>query len=171
LKGFFMIRLSLIITLVIISSVFGATNSSTYRFSAKEMASDRKAGVTIFKGDAKIIKIDETSKKSGDESDHVYADQISVYRDAETNEIIKIEAIGNVNMREGDLLSTCAHAIMYESEDRIEMDGSPAIVDDGKNKIEAPSITFYRKENRLEAKGNVSGYITIEEKEEKAQKD
>lgn len=152
--------------LLTITSISATVTTSIYSISAKEMIMDRKSGITVFKGEAKIIEVEETTKKPKQNGNYIYADQVSVYRDPETNEVIKMEAIGNVVMRQGDLNATCAHAVLYEAEDRIDMDGSPAKVDDGKNNIEAPSIIYYRKENRLEAKGSVSGFITIEEKEE-----
>ncbi len=147
-------------------SVWSANNKTEYRFSGKEMIYDKKTGITILKGNAKVIK---NSTDPNSTSDHIYADQINVYKDVKTDELIKMEATGNVDMKEGDLIATCAHAILYEAEDRIEMEGSPAKVDDGKNKIEAPSIIYYRTDQRLEAKGEVSGIITVEEKKEKAE--
>ncbi|MGQ9607848.1 MAG: LptA/OstA family protein [bacterium] len=159
----------LIILLILcfaIISVWSASSRTEYRFSGKEMVYDKKTGITILKGNARVIK-NSTDPNSTD--DHIYADQINVYKDVKTDELIKMEATGNVDMKEGDLLAICAHAILYEAEDRIEMEGSPAKVDDGKNKIEAPSIIYYRTDQRLEAKGEVSGIITIEEKKEKSE--
>ena len=157
--------LTILLTLCfVIISVWSAGTKTEYRFSGKEMIYDKKTGITILKGNAKVIK---NSTDPNSANDHIYADQINVYKDVKTDELIKMEATGNVDMKEGDLLATCAHAILYEAEDRIEMEGSPAKVDDGKNKIEAPSIIYYRTDQRLEAKGEVSGIITIEEKKEK----
>jgi len=142
-------------------NVFGAadTNKATYVFydiDAKEVNLDRKTGITVLKGEVKVHKRDS--------GDHLNADQVTIYRDVEKDELIKIEAVGKVDMKEKDLIATSEHAIIYEKEERIELEGSPAMVDDGKNKIEAPAIIYFRKENRLEAKGKVTASITIEEK-------
>lgn len=131
-------------------------------YSAKDASSDRKSGVTILKGDAKI--------RRGD-GDYLNSDQITMYKDVETGELIKIEAVGNVDMKEKDMTGTCERAIFYEKDDRIELEGSedsPAVVDDGNNRMEALAITYFRKEDRLDASGNVSGHVTIEEKEGEA---
>ena len=143
------------------------TKTVTYNFWAKETTIANKAGVITLKGEAKI-------RKNGD---YLNADQIIMYKDVKTDEIIKMEAVGNVDMSEEGKKSTCKKAIFYESEDRIELEGSedaPAVVDDGKSKLVAPAITYFRKEDRIEAKaekGTVSGQITIEEKESEKQEE
>lgn len=139
-----------------------SANAIVYHYSAKEATSNRKAGITVLKGEAKIRHSN---------GDYLNADQITMYKDVKTGELIKIEAVGNVDMKEKDMTAVCEHAIFYEAEERIELESSgdsPAVVDDGKNRMEAPSITYFRKEDRLEAKGNVSGHVTIEGKESEA---
>ncbi len=141
------------------------TKTVTYNFSAKETTIANKTGIITLKGKAEVIK----------NGDHLNADQITIYKDVQTGEIIKMEAVGNVDMSEEGKKSTCKKVIFYESEDRIEFEGSeesPAVVDDGKNKLVAPNITYFRKEDRLEAKaekGTVTGQVIIEEKETEAQ--
>lgn len=137
------------------------TKTVTYNFSAKETTIANKTGIIILKGEAKVLK----------NGDHLNADEITIYKDVETGEIIKMEAVGNVDMNEEGKKSTCKKVTFYESEDRIEFEGTeeaPAVVDDGKNKLVAPNIIYYRKDDRLEAKaekGVVTGQVIIEEKE------
>ena len=135
-------------------------NTIVYDYSAKEATFDRKGGVTVLKGDAKI------RRSSGD---YLNSDEITMYKDIETGELIRIEAVGNVDMKEKDMKATSERAVFYETEERIELEGSedsPAVVDDGKNRMEARTIIYFRKEDRLEASGgNVSGHVTIEGKE------
>ena len=158
----------------IVISAFGATNSNVvnYKYSAKRVVFDKKTGVTILKGDAKITK---TDAESGAQSDYINADQITLYtkHNEETgkDELTKMESMGNVKMKQGDMTVTCARAVMvYEPEEVIDMEGSKdalAVADDGKNRIEAPLIRYFRKDDRLEAEaaeGNVTGQITIEER-------
>jgi len=158
----------------IVISAFGATDSSTvnYKYSAKRVVFDKKTGVTVLKGDAKFTKV---AAESGAQSDYVNGDQITLYtkRNETTgrDELTKMEVIGNVKMKQGDMNVTCARAVMvYEPEEVIDMEGTKdalAVADDGKNKIEAPIIKYFRKDDRLEAEageGNVTGQITIEEK-------
>ncbi len=136
-----------------------ATKTVFYDYSADNMNSDRKNGVTILEGNAKL--------KVRDSEDYLNADKVTIYRDVDTNELVKMEAVGNVDMSQKGMKATCHRAVFYETEDRIELEGtedSLAVVDDGKNKMEAPNITYFRKEDRIEAKGKVSGHVMIKEK-------
>jgi lipopolysaccharide export system protein LptA len=153
---------------ILVLSVFGQAETTkklvTYEYSAKRVISGNKTGVTILKGDAKFTK---TDPEANAKDYHVYADQITIYKDIETKKTTRMEALGNVKMKDGDMLVNCARAVMkYEPDEVIEMEGSPAVVDDGENKIEAPLIKYFRKEDRLEAEateGVVTGHITVEE--------
>jgi lipopolysaccharide export system protein LptA len=139
------------------------TKTVIYDYSADETSVNRKTGITVLKGNAKI--------KTRDSEDYLNADQITIYRDIETNELIKMESVGNVDMNQAGMKATCEQAILYEAEDRIELEGSEdslAVVDDGNNRMEAPAITLFRKEDRIEARGKVTGYVTIEAKEDEA---
>jgi lipopolysaccharide export system protein LptA len=169
-KRIIYITIALMSCFVVISA-FGATESNIvhYPYSAKRMVFDKKTGVTVLKGDAKFTKLDAEFKETGD---YINADQITLYtkHNEETgkDELTKMEAMGNVKMKQGDMAVTCVRAVMvYEPEEVIDMEGTkdaPAVADDGKNKIVAPLIKYYRNDDRLEAEGDVTGQITIEEK-------
>jgi len=161
-------NIAIVIFMLLCVFAFGDTANTkkvTYVFSAKESSIANKSGIVTLKGEAKV-------RKNGD---YINADQIIIYKDVKTGEIIKMEAIGNVDMDEGGKKSTCKKATFFETEERIEMEGTedaPAMVDDGKNKLMAPVIIYFRKEDRLEAKaekGLVNGQIIIEEKEKPAE--
>jgi lipopolysaccharide export system protein LptA len=147
-------------------SAASETKTVIYDFSADKTTVGRKDGITLMEGNAKI--------KVRDSEDYLNADTIKIYRDVETNELIKMEATGNVDMNQQGMKATCQKAIFYEKEDRIEMEGTeenPAVVEDGENKMVAPAITYYRAEDRIEASGNVTGQVTIEVEEEKPAED
>ena len=164
----------------IVISVFSATNDNIvyYDYSAKSMTVDKKLGMTILRGNVKAIKLDAQKKDTGE---YVNADQITLYNKRDestgklTNKVTKMEATGNVKMKQGEMTVTCINAVLvYEPEEVINMEGtkeSPAIADDGKNRIEAPRIKYFRKDDRLEADGDVTGQITIEEKKSEESKD
>jgi len=139
------------------------TKTVFYDIDAKKIDYSRKSGITIFEGDAKLKVLDS--------DDFLNADKITVYKDVETDEVIKIESVGNVDMSQGGMKATCEKSILYEKEDRIEMEGTeekPAVVDDGENRIEAPNITYLRKEDRIIASGGVKARVKIEAQEETA---
>jgi len=140
-----------------------ATKTVVYDIDAKKVDFSRKTGITIFEGDAKLKVLDS--------DDFLNADKITVYKDVETDEVIKIESVGNVDMSQAGMKATCEKSIFYEKEDRIEMEGTKeklAVVDDGENKIEAPNIIYYRKEDRISASGGVKARVKIEAQEETA---
>ena len=119
----------------------------TYKYSGDVVTADRKSGVTILDGHAWFRRSD---------GNYLNADKITMYRNVETSEIIKIESVGNVEMKEGDMVSTCQQSVFYEEEGRIEFKGlvdAPAIVDDGENRMEAPFIIYFREEDRIYASG------------------
>ena len=110
------------------------TGKTTYEYSADKMTHGKNTGVTVLEGHAKFLRSDD---------DYLYAEQITMYKDVNTDEIIKIESIGSVEMKEKDMTATCEHSIFYEREERIEFKGTvdkPAIVDSGDNRMEAPFI-------------------------------
>ena len=121
-----------------------------YEYSGDTTTVDRKAGITTLKGNAKFRRSD---------GDYMNADEIIRYENVKpdnSREVIKIVAIGNVEMKEKGMVSTCEYATLYEKEDRIELKGSldkPAVVDDGGNRMEAPFIIYFRAEDRIYASG------------------
>ena len=144
-----------------------ATGTIFYDYSADKVSFDRKTGVAVWEGDAKL--------KVRNSDDYMNADKITIYRDVETGELIRVEAAGNVDMNEKGMKATCEHAILYEKDGRIELEGtedSPAVAVDGENRMEGPAITYLRKEDRLEARGNgkgrITGHIAIGAKETEA---
>lgn len=136
------------------------TKTVVYDIDAKRVDINRKTGVTVFEGDAKLNVLDS--------EDFLNADKITVYKDVETDEVIRIESVGNVDMNQRGMKATCERSIFYEKEDRIELVGSEeklAIIDDGNNRIEAPFIIYFRNEDRISASGGVKARITIAAKE------
>jgi len=143
------------------------TKTVIYDYTANETSVARKTGITILKGDAKV--------KVRDSEDYLNADQITIYRDLDSNELVKMESVGNVDMNQQGMKATCQKAIFFEKENRVELEGSEdalAVVDDGKNRMEALAITLFREEDRIEARGDektkVTGHVTISEKEDEA---
>lgn len=114
-------------------------------YSADKLFYTKNPDVTVLEGHAKL-------HRGG--GDYMYADQITIYEEA--GEMTKIVAVGNVDMKEKGMAATCEHAIFYEKEDRIEFKGTadkPAVVNTGNNRMEAPFIIFFRKDERIEATG------------------
>ena len=136
-----------VLSLYFTCSMAAEASKTTHEYSADKMTYDNKSGVTVLEGNAKFRRSDD---------DYLYADQITMYRDVDTDEIIKLESVGKVEMKEESMSATCEHSIFYEKENRIEFKGSihkPAIVDSGDNRMEAPFIIYFREEERISASG------------------
>ncbi len=144
--GIFFLAMA-VLSLYFTCSMAAEASKTTHEYSADKMTYDKKSGVTVLEGNAKFRRSDD---------DYLYADQITMYRDVDTDEIIKLESVGNVERKEKTMTATCEHSIFYEKENRIEFKGSidkPAIVDSGDNRMEAPFIIYYREEERISASG------------------
>ena len=121
-----------------------------HEYSADKMTYGKKSGVTVLEGHAKLRRSDD---------DYLHADQITMYEEVKPDnkrELVKIVAVGNVDMKEKDMTAICEHAIFYEREERIEFKGSvdkPAIVGSSNNRMEAPFIIYFREEERILASG------------------
>lgn len=104
---------------------------------------DEKKGVILLLGNVKITR----------ENGYLNADKVTVYRDVETDDVIKTVAEGNVDMKDGDLIATCEHAVLNESDDTIELTGS-VVVTQKEDRVEAPYITYNRRTGIRKGKGN-----------------
>jgi lipopolysaccharide export system protein LptA len=110
---------------------------------AESFEQDEKKGIIVFSGNVKITR----------ENGYLNADKVTVYRDVETDDVIKTVAEGNVDMKDGDLLATCDHAVLNESDDTIELTGS-VVVNQKDDRVEAPYITYNRTTGIRKGKGN-----------------
>ena len=122
---------------------------------------DEKKGLILFTGNVKITR----------ENGYLNADKVTVYRDIETDDVIKTVAEGNVDLKDGDLLATCEHAVLNESDDTIELTGS-VIVNQREDQIEAPFITYNRTTGIRKGRGNDTEVVQFRvrlKKKEKAE--
>lgn len=110
---------------------------------AEYFEQDEKKGIIVFIGNVKITR----------ENGYLNADKVTVYRDVETDDVIKTVAEGNVDMKDGDLLATCENAVLNEADDTIELTGS-VVVTQKEDIVEAPYITYNRKTGIRKGKGN-----------------
>jgi len=104
---------------------------------------NEKKGIIVFTGNVKITR----------ENGYLNADKVTVYKDVETDDVIKTVAEGNVDMKDGDLLATCEHAVLNESDDTIELTDS-VVVKQKEDVIEAPYIIYNRQTGIRKGIGN-----------------
>jgi lipopolysaccharide transport protein LptA len=126
---------------------------------AERFEQDEKNGIIIFTGNVKITR----------ENGYLNADKVTVYRDVETDDLIKTVAEGNVDMKDGDLLATCEHAVENKADDTIELTGS-VVVTQKEDRVEAPYITYNRKTGIRKGKGNDKELVQFQVKLKKKKK-
>ena len=85
-----------------------------------------KEGVTIFTGNVQI------ERPNG----FLNADKVTIYENVETNETVRTVSEGNVELRDGDIFVTCAHAILNHLTDIIDF---------------SENVVVLQNEDRLEA--------------------
>jgi len=112
---------------------------------ADEFEQNEKTGVIILLGDVKI------NRKTG----YLYADKVTIYRDVDTRKVLRTVAEGNVDMKDGEILATCEHAVLNEADDTIELTGKVIVTQDD-DRVEAPQITYDRKTGIRKGKGNAN---------------
>ncbi|MFQ6042669.1 MAG: LptA/OstA family protein [Candidatus Poribacteria bacterium] len=110
---------------------------------ADNFKQDEKKGIIVLWGNVKITR----------ENGYLNADKATIYRDVETDDVIKTVAEGNVDMKDGDLFATCDHAVLNETDDTIELTGSVVVIQ-REDRVEAPYIKYNRKTGIREGKGN-----------------
>lgn len=110
---------------------------------ADEFEQREKEGVMILIGNVKI------NRQNG----YLNADKVTIHRDVDTDDVIKTVAEGNVDMKDGDILAKCDHAVLNEVDDTIVLSGSVVVMQRG-DEVKAPFITYNRKTGIRKGKGN-----------------
>jgi len=110
---------------------------------AEKFTQDERKGITILEKNVRIFR----------QEGYMFADQVTIYRDVETDEVIKTVAEGNVHMKDNEILADCDHAIFNELDDTIELTGS-VVVTQNEDRIEAEYIKYNRTTGERIGKGS-----------------
>ncbi len=103
-----------------------------------------KEGVTIFTGNVQIERPDG----------FLNADKVTIYENIETNETVRTVAEGNVELRDGDVFVTCAHAILNHLTDIIDF-RDDVIVLQNEDRLEADIFKYNRRTGERSGEGNI----------------
>ena len=114
-----------------------------------------KDGVTIFTGNVQI------ERPNG----FLNADKVTIYENVETNETVKTVAEGNVELRDGDIFVTCAHAVLDHLTDIITFH-EDVIVLQNEDRLEADNFEYNRRTGERSGEGNIKVKIRVKSKEE-----
>ncbi len=103
-----------------------------------------KEGLTIFTGNVQI------ERPNG----FLNADKVTIYENVETNETVKTVAEGNVELRDGDIFVTCAHATLNHQTDIIDF-RDDVIVLQNEDRLEADTFKYNRRTGERSGEGNI----------------
>ena len=103
-----------------------------------------REGLTIFIGNVQI------ERPNG----FLNADKVTIYENVETNETVKTVSEGNVELRDGDIFVTCAHAILNHLTDIIEF-SEDVIVLQNEDRLEADKFWYNRRTGERWGEGNI----------------
>ena len=103
-----------------------------------------KEGVTIFTGNVQIERPDG----------FLNADKVTIYENIETNETVRTVAEGNVELRDGDVFVTCAHATLNHLTDIIDF-RDDVIVLQNEDRLEADIFRYNRRTGERSGEGNI----------------
>lgn len=103
-----------------------------------------KEGVTIFTGNVQIERPDG----------FLNADKVTIYENIETNETVRTVAEGNVELRDGDVFVTCAHATLNHLNDIIDF-RDDVIVLQNEDRLEADIFKYNRRTGERSGEGNI----------------
>lgn len=114
-----------------------------------------KEGVTIFTGNVQI------ERPNG----FLNADKVTIYENVETNETVRTVSEGNVELRDGDIFVTCAHATLNHLTDIIDF-RDDVIVLQNEDRLEADKFSYNRRTGERFGEGNIKVRFRVKSQEE-----
>ena len=114
-----------------------------------------KEGVTIFTGNVQI------ERPNG----FLNADKVTIHENIETNTTERTVAEGNVELRDGDIFVTCAHATLNHLTDIIDFHDD-VIVLQNEDRLEADTFKYNRRTGERSGEGNIKVRFRVKQQSE-----
>ena len=114
-----------------------------------------KEGLTIFTGNVQI------ERPNG----FLNADKVTIYENVETNETEKTVSEGNVELRDGDIFVTCAHATLNHLTDIIYF-RDDVVVLQNEDRLEADKFWYNRRTGERSGEGNIKVRFRVKSQKE-----
>ena len=114
-----------------------------------------KEGVTIFTGNVQI------ERPNG----FLNADKVTIYENVATNETVRTVSEGNVELRDGDIFVTCAHATLNHLTDIIDF-RDDVVVLQNEDRLEADKFSYNRRTGERFGEGNIKVRFRVKSQEE-----
>ena len=114
-----------------------------------------KEGVTIFTGNVQI------ERPNG----FLNADKVTIYENVETNETVSTVAEENVELRDGDIFVTCAHATLNHITDIIYFHDDVVVLQN-EDRLEADKFWYNRRTGERSGEGNIKVRFRVKSQKE-----
>ena len=114
-----------------------------------------KEGVTIFTGNVQI------ERPNG----FLNADEVTIYENVKTNETERTVAEGNVELRDGDIFVTCAHATLNHLTDIIYFQDDVVVLQN-EDRLEADKFWYNRLTGERSGEGNIKVRFRVKSQKE-----
>jgi lipopolysaccharide export system protein LptA len=90
----------------------------------------------------------------------VHSDRLEIYRNEKEDRIERIEAIGHVDINQGNRYATGEKAVFYEAEQKVVLTGNPKAWEET-NVITGDQMTFYLATDRVVVVGNETKRVDV----------
>lgn len=127
---------------------FSAENRGPVEVTSDRLEVDDLAQTLVFIGNAVATQDDVT----------IHGNRLTVKYKGEKREIDKVIAEGDVRIQQGTRVAVGERAVLYHSEERIVLTGSPE-VRDGDNFVKGQEITVFLNDKRSVVKGGAGGRV------------
>ena len=114
-----------------------------------------KEGLTIFTGNVQI------ERPNG----FLNADKVTIYENVETDETERTVAEGNVELRDGDIFVTCAHATLNHLTDIIYFHDDVVVLQN-EDRLEADKFWYNRRTGERSGEGNIRVRFRVKSQKE-----
>ncbi len=129
------------------------------RMEAAHTIFNRRTGVQTAEG--KPVKI---SRPDG----FLNGNKVEIYKNLETDKIIKIIAQEQVELRDDDIFATSGDAVINQVDDTVDLRDNVVVIQE-EDRLEAKSFTYNRRTGKRVGKGGVRFRVRINQKKEDEQ--
>ncbi len=129
------------------------------RMEAAHTIFNRRTGVQTAEG--KPVKI---SRPDG----FLNGNKVEIYKDLETDKIIKIIAQEQVELRDDDIFATSGDAVINQVDDTVDLRDNVVVIQE-EDRLEAKFFTYNRRTGKRVGKGGVKFRVRINQKKEDEQ--
>ena len=130
------------------------------RLESERFISERKTGKQIAEGKTKI------NRPNG----FLNGDKVTIYKNVETDELIKTIADGHVEIRDEEIFATCDHATIKHVDGTVHLRDNVVVLQE-EDRLESEEFTYNQKTGEQTGKGNVRFRVRINQTKKQDQQE